>query len=182
MLKKLLKLGTPTKLPTVEEWSQRHANKASADGIIAACIVESLAKNWEDWVATGLEEQKGHRSHFDAKSVVGPRLVNKKKKITVEFGVRTYKYKDIHEYTRWASDWQSAGTKVNGIEIELKAARYVAAGYERIAKQQQALQEQAARSKAAMEANEQKWNLAEQLLGFKRTAEGALVPSKEVTA
>jgi hypothetical protein len=180
MIKKFLKLRTTTKLPTVEEWSQQHANKASPDGIIAATIVESLAAHWEDWVATDLEHKQGvYRRDLE----LVPSLVNNKKKITVSFGVREWTTRtDEYSPKVFHKDWQSEGTKVNGVAIELKAARYIAAGYERLAKQQKALQERAAEAKRNMEANEAKWNLAEQLLGFKRTAEGVLVPAQEVTA
>jgi len=166
---------TRTRMPTVEEWADHNSRKASADGIIAAVIVESLAKEWDDWVAKDLVDHDNCGSHTYGE--YAPQLSNAKKNINIKFGVDKWTTGRYNEDRHCR--WTSAGTTVNGIELELKAARFIAAGYEKLAKQQQALQEQAARSKAAMELNEKKWNLAEQLLGYKRV-NGALVPAQAV--
>ena len=166
----------------MEQWAERNANKASPDGMIAAVIVESLAKNWQDWTASDLREAKANTRWVKAE--LSPKLVNKKKNITVEFGVRRWT-QEINGYNCTMADWQSKGTKVNGVEIELKASRYIAREYERLAKVHKLANETAARVEADMKKNKEKWDLAEKLLGFKRTETGALVPihtAEEATA
>lgn len=155
------------RLPTVEEWANRNADITTPDMIIAAAIVESFAKDFDAWVATDLKHVR--RPYYEYK----PRLINEAKKLTIEFGIREWHTGDYNERN---VDWQSAGTKVNGVKVELKAARLIATAYERLLKQQQRLKDTAAKAKAAMERNEQAWDIVETLLGMKRNEHGALVP------
>lgn len=173
-------IRNPQQLPTIEEWSMRHANKASPDGLIAAAVVESLAQHWEDWEEHDLKIKTDYYRYPD----YSPALINSKKKLVIKFGITKWRSDSDGRRggsTSWYSaDWRSEGMRVNDILIELKAARYITAGYERIAKQQKKLQETAARAKQEMKESKQKWDLAENLLGMKRNEFGALVPIKTV--
>ncbi len=58
-----------------------------------------------------------------------------------------------------------------------KEGLYIVETYALLRKKRLDAEKQAAESKAAMEENEKKWNLAESLLGMKRLPSGALVPA-----
>ena len=161
---------------TVETWAEHNANRATPDGIIAATVVELFVKDFDGWSAKDLEKFSRYGGTYveAARNKYSPQLFHKGKNIDIKFGVKKWEEGE-YDGTKCA-DWCSEGTTVNGLAVELKAARYIAAGWEKIAKQQEKLKTAAARAKANMERNEAAWNLAEKLLGMKRNEQGALVP------
>jgi hypothetical protein len=60
------------------------------------------------------------------------------------------------------------------------AFRYIYTNWQNIVVQVRHTEQVAAEAKAAMEANEKKWDLAEGLLGMKRDGFGRLMPIKTV--
>jgi hypothetical protein len=165
----LRKFFRPT-TPNLE--NSRYATATTPDMLIAGAIVASLAKEFVDWVAGDLQTKT---SNYSKGVIFNPTLINTKKGIRIEFGTTR---QTINEGYGEACDWRSKGTKVNDTLIELRAARWIARSYETLRDNQNRLKEAAAKAKAEMEANEKKWNLAEQLLDMKRTPTGALVPAK----
>lgn len=69
---------------------------------------------------------------------------------------------------------------VNGQALDPAVGLQIALAYKNIHQSIIAAERTAAEAKAAMEANEAKWNLAEKLLGMRRNADGALVPVEKV--
>jgi hypothetical protein len=158
-----------------------YATATTPDMIIAAAIVDSFAKEFEAWTAKDLCRKSEYYKYPD----LSPTLTNADKDIKIEFGVRSWRGDaDGGDSNRsyHCKDWQSEGTKVNGIAIELRAARLIASSYEKLLLRRKALKEQEAASLAAMKRNEAAWNIAEKLLNMKRNEHGALVPVQQVEA
>jgi hypothetical protein len=158
-------------LTPVEKWSLHNAKKATPDDLIAGAIVSSFAKDFKCWKFEGEFHQR-HNSGGHNKTTLTFRKVTKKnvdivfvfKQTTSNDGYSTvYKYKVI-------------GCEVNGVRMTEAAFRYIYTNYQNIVVQVRRAEQVAAEAKAAMEANEKKWDLAEGLLGMKRDGFGRLMP------
>lgn len=179
MLKSIIScLAVPIKLDPI---NNPYAKATTPDQIIAAAIVESFAKDFDSWRARDLERKTLYGTAFRE---YAPSLRHPEKKIEILFGFRTWPSDsegDITDYPAYTSaDWQSKGTKVNGIEIDLKSARLIANSYETLLNQREALKEKEQKALLTMKRNEEAWNIAERLLGMKRNEFGALVPVQTV--
>jgi hypothetical protein len=163
-------------LPTVEQWATSNANKASADDLIAGAIIQSFAKDYSKWQFVGKFEQKGlsRDHHFVSTSL--SRKIPGKKHIEIAFLFKQTSY-DSDGYTH--HNYKVCGCEVNGIRLEDKAFKAIYKNWVNIGVKVRAAEEQAMRSEAAMKENETKWNLAEDLLGYKRNGTGLLVPKKQ---
>lgn len=184
----------------IERWSLRNADRCSPDEIIAAAIIESLAKDFEDWTVTGalgadefrVEPQRVCATQQEAEKKSKLRhgrtyyswhshknyliIKNQKKDITFTHGWRRLA-EDGDDVAPWH---YICDTEVNGVQFDTACAEKVAREYRRLAARVQAAKEVAAKAKRNMERNEAAWNLAESLLGMKRNEFGALVPIKTV--
>lgn len=65
---------------------------------------------------------------------------------------------------------------VNDMKMDRRSEDIIVFAYHKIKTQVIAAEKAAQEAKAAMERNEQAWNLAEKILGMKRNEFGALVP------
>lgn len=156
-------------LPTPEEWARYNANKCSADDIIAAAVVQSFAKHFEDWKSSG--RWINSWTYDDYRTC--PRLVNEKAGIEVR--------QDVGEDRQgYDASYFDKGLYVNGVKVSKKQASFIRFNWIKMATQVEATKKAAADAKAEMERNETAWNLAEKLLGMKRNEFGALVPAKTV--
>jgi hypothetical protein len=167
---KLFSLSKPS-IPPIEKWAEANKNKASADGIIAATIVESFAKDYKSWKFEGAFEQR-YSSKSSFQRTVLSRKVPCKKHIEIVFIFReTNKsdaYSNLYKY-------KVIGCEVNGIQLEDKAFRYILTNWNSLVVQVKATEAAAAEALANQQALDAKWNLAEELLGKKRNKQGALV-------
>jgi hypothetical protein len=174
LIRKLVRTSAPAM--SIEDWAARNADMCQADEIIAASIAASLAKDINDWKATGCfePEYENRRSWFSSHTL--PRLANSSKDLRVEFETRIYR---IHP-EKLARVARLKGTRVNGIEVSSAAAGVIYDAWQKVTKRVQAAEEAAAKAKADMAKQEAAWNLAEKLLGMKRNEHGALVPVQTV--
>jgi hypothetical protein len=164
----------------IERWALHNANRASADDLIAAAIVESLAKNYDQWrFRMPADDGFTRRDVYQYGGTVGPEnrclvLENKTKNVTFSWKVREeYRYDSPNKY-----HWETP--TVNGVEIEERMANWILKEAIKARKVYRKAKEAADRAKKNMEDNEKKWNLAEDLLGMKRNEFGALVPKVSV--
>lgn len=100
-------------------------------------------------------------------------LTNKKKKIIfiIEYTYCSY-YSGSDNYKKAMKKWQA---KINDVEIDGKAGRELADAYISLKEKHDSAKSITAKALAEMKANEAKWNIAEQILGMKRTKSGRLI-------
>lgn len=153
----------------VERWCLRNANKATPDGIIAAAIIESIAKHFDDWAYRAVDYYAHDKNWVDdckkfgiSECLVNKRLVNEIKDLSVH--------------------WHSNGTfyYVNGTPLNWDEGRLIVQQFTKLQEKHNAVKAAAAKAIADQKRNEAAWNLAEKLLGMKRNEHGALVPIKTV--
>lgn len=166
-------------LPTadlVEVWALRNANRATPDGIVAAAIVQSFAKDFKDWRHEGSELEAAWLKSWPMDNKPYARLVNQKKGIAVNVTFLQKKVKD-RKFTTLRQEYYVPNTViVDGVEISYEESQVIISRFLRIQQQVKQAQQAAATAQANMERNEAAWNLAERLLGMKRNEHGALVP------
>jgi hypothetical protein len=180
-LRKLVRIAYGDDLPPVERWAMRHANKCSADEIIAAAVIQSMAKDISAYSLSDFSIRCADRK----KDLNKPSAELKGPKVVVIFersgwirgksrdndGIRPWKYHP---------DGRIVKVVVDGVSIRPSIGAEILSRYRRLSKVLTASQQVAAKAKADMERNEKAWNLAEKLLGMKRNEHGALVPVKTV--
>lgn len=166
------------KLSPVERWSLRNAKTCSADEIIAASIIQSFAKSFEDWSFKAKPQPVGYRCancteiekerrEFVAQYAHGNVRLNR---------VFVNKSKDII-FAYWLQDNKTrTAFYVNGLSFPTELGQLIVAEFEKLDMAHQKAVAAAAKAKADMERNEKAWNLAERLLGMRRNEFGALVP------
>jgi hypothetical protein len=161
--------------PTVEQWANHNAKKATPDDLIAGAIVQSFAKDFKHWKFEGEFYQKWGDSRYFKPTSLSRKMIGKKH-VEIVFLFRQTSvsdgYSNIYKY-------KTIGCEVNGVRITNAAFRLIYDGWQGIVVKVRAAEAAAAEAKAAMEANEKKWGLAEALLGMKRNG-GALVPVRTV--
>jgi hypothetical protein len=171
----MFKLFSKPTVAPVEKWAVHNAKKTTPDDLIAGAIVASFAKDFKHWQFVGQFEQKwGNESSFRSTSL--SRKMGGKKHVEITFLFRHTKspdgdYSHIHRY-------RAIGCEVNGIRVSELAFRRILNNWKTIVTQVRRAEEIAAGAKATMDANENKWNLAEALLGMKRNGLGQLMPVK----
>jgi hypothetical protein len=159
------------------------------DRIIAAHLLESFAKEFKDWELIDknvissstwfdkyakLDRQRAEKHKTDFNRV----LVNKKKGINLSYYFTQEKV--------WDGDY-GYHTKesrhdfiLNTIPFDTRRGNELINKFMKLRADFKKAEEVAAKAKAEMEANELKWNLAENLLGMKRNGLGVLVPVEKV--
>lgn len=169
-------------LSHVEKWSMRHAGKASPDDIIAAAIIESFAKDFDDWKGScpeGIAAKERVCNEGDIRDS-GATLVNRKKKITIATKWVKGRSREGDGLNPW--HYSCSGMCVNDVPLDAINARRIIQAHDRLKFRVEAAKEAARKAKADMERNEAAWNIAENLLGMKRNEHGALVPIQAVEA
>lgn len=175
-----LLFGQQKRLATLQD--QARLFEETPDGLIAAHIVNSIAKNYDDWTLTketdkqiaaakkraedrGKPSDWSHYHWLSSRSVSDMCLSNAAKNIVV-----TYKY-DSYGDTR-------PDFAVNGVGISGDYGKKIVEAYQTIKKERARLKEIADEALRKQKLNEEKWNLFEKLAGFRRNEYGALVPVK----
>lgn len=168
----LLKTLFRKPIPTVEQWANHNAKKASADDLIAGAIVSSFAKHFKHWQFTGEFNQR-HSSSGGFQRTTLTRKMSNKKHIEIVFVFRHTQggdsYSTIYQY-------KVIGCEVNGIRVSDAAFKYIYRNWQNIIVDVRRAEEVATRAKADMELNEKKWDLAEGLLGVKTNKLGQMIP------
>lgn len=153
---------------SVEQWAEANCRKASAEGIIAAAIVQSFAKDLSVW-----ENENFNDAEIAYRRGTGS-LKYPEKNITL---TRKAEYK----FNPYGPDfYRFNGMTVNDISMTKEAEKYILRNYESLAIKLRKAEETAERVKAEIDHTERAWNLAETLLGFKRNEQGALVPQVKI--
>lgn len=157
------------------------ATASSPDEIIAAKIIESFATHFDDWKANVnfpmdcFEINKGGMDKLSAgrKEERKFRMSNSSLDIVIEVYSILYGEWISHEYVPRQICYDNA--EVKGVKIEGRLGGKIVEAYVKLRTAISEAEKVARNVKIAMEENELKWNLAETLLGMKRTKEGALV-------
>lgn len=182
--KLLFKSDDPCKHP--------YATATTPDRMIAAAICQSFIDTPEDWqriYGTG-EIPKTLSSNHRCKEVSKPptnfrksssvtilQIKNEKKNLLLnwavtEFETRTDSYKYFYYYQARPLELLSFD---QAIPVDETSSKLILSTWVEIRKKLDKANEVAAKARAAMELNEKKWNLVENLLGMKRLPNGALV-------
>jgi hypothetical protein len=171
----MFKLFSKPTVAPVEKWAVHNARKATPDDLIAGAIVASFAKDFKQWKFVGQLEQRHSRESYFQSTSLSRKMVGKKH-VEITFLFRHTKsvdgdYNQTHKY-------RAIGCEVNDIRVSELAFRRILNNWKTIVTQVRHAEEVAAGAKAAMDTNENKWNLAEALLGMKRNGLGQLMPVK----
>ncbi len=152
-------------------WAETHAKKTTPDEIIAAAIVESLAKDFKAWHFMG----EFYQRYSSSKPKMTKLWREGDDPLEIVFLFRqtissdgystVYKYKVI-------------GCEINGVRLNNIAFGLIYDAYQNISVKVRAAEAAAAKALKEQQENETKWNIAENLLGMKRTELGALVPQE----
>jgi predicted transcriptional regulator len=150
------------------------AKLTTPDRLIAAAVIESLGTDFNKWKTENLEQGWTKRTEY------GPtrKLYNVGKSLRVEWKNKRKQHGSSSYYFDFKLDADKA--TVNGVEIDAQSSRMIIDAYDRIYAVEKRASEVARKARMAMQANEDKWQLAEKLLGMKRNEFGALVPIKKV--
>jgi hypothetical protein len=154
-------------LPSIESWAFRHKDRCKPDEIIAAAIVQSIAKDFGDWEFYAHSCYGSKPTDWDAPkyAIVDRRLVNKTK------GLALYYLRDYSNGKYFRKNFY-----INGTQIADYCGDAIMNRYDEVEKRVTAVKQAEAKALADMKRNEDAWNLAESLLGMKRNEYGALVP------
>lgn len=171
------------------------ANVATPDQLIAARIVESIAKNFHDWKVTGSPDDKKYIVNYTRVSVHSTNdnsavvvkaeaerteqftLTNRKLKITVKFPRRVsqehpdYIYHSDGGYYFLVSK-QTGECKVNDVLIDPALGTRIVTSYKQVKAALDKAKEVAAEALRKQKEENDKWNLAEQVFGIKRDGFG----------
>lgn len=175
--------------PAKKDWS----NVCTPDQLIAARIIESIAREFDDWKVSGSQNPQywrvgnGHHSGnyqpaksdaeaaLLAKSCECYTLYNKKRKLTVKF-LRESDRKYNHDWGFWYCRSKPNGEcAVNMVDIDAQCGKKIAEAYDAKKKAVDAALAEAAAALARQKLNEQKWNLAEHAFGIKRDGLGRII-------
>lgn len=148
------------------------------DAIIAARIVDSIAREFEDWRVLPRKpgdnyeipmEVASVQSQYDEPSAKRTRLFHKKRQLEVVCDVTWNK--------RPASSWYDPvlTVEVNEVVIAKPHSSHIWISWKKMATIDEATKAAAAKALASQQLNEKKWNLAEQAFGIKRDKLGRII-------
>jgi hypothetical protein len=151
----------------------------SPDAMIAAGLMQSFASEFDDWRPEGQFRKDTticcNKGRQPDSFVV---LLNKKKGVIIRFRAAWNKGKsrDGDRSDPWYYHNQGVtAVEVNDQHLNAELGRRMYAAWTDVYSKHEAAKEVAAKARAEMKANEAKWNLAEQILGMKRTKSGRLI-------
>lgn len=175
MLKAIKSLFSSAPL-TIEQWAERSSRLVpdGPDGIIAAAIVQSFAKDFDKWTSLYFNDPESAYS-YGSGGKASLTFSDRKKTLTVK---RTAQRKS----NPYGPDQYRFNNEVfvNGIPISPACGKIIVSAWDRISRTQAAAKAAAEEAKKNMSRNEQAWNLVEDLLGMTRNEHGALVPKETV--
>jgi hypothetical protein len=166
----------------IEQWASESSKITSPDRLIAAGVVRGFATHFDDWKVVKGGDYKSVTS-WERPREVQTVLKNEKKSLSINFSVRFRKGRSRDGDGNPPWHWHANGigiVKVNGISIDDEAGQFIYRSWCRVEEEVQKARLIAATAKADAEINEAKWALAEDLLGYRREANGALVPKVQV--
>ena len=137
------------------------------DQLIGAKLIQLIATDWEGW-------QMIPRPHDPKQRLGWQEKYNRHYNSNINRAL-------VHERTGVALSYDYLGHDanlsfhINGVQLDNAVGNEVVKAYNTQLDERSELERIARVARQKMEANEAKWNLAENLLGFKRTPEGALV-------
>lgn len=147
-------------------WATKNANKADADGLIAAAMAESIVKHFNKWKAVSFTDPK--KAWMNGGEGC---LINSEKGITL-------KRLPENKGDKYRFNGMVLIHPKGELALSSKAERFIITAYEKISVKVQAAEKAAKIAKDNMDRLDRAWNIAEDLLGFKREENGALVPQK----
>jgi hypothetical protein len=185
MLKRLLR-----RKPALTLFNHPYATATTPDQMIEAAIIQSIAAEFPKWSSQGVEVVSPTEMIWenDVRVNVNSRpyklkLLNTSKNITCEVELGwDYKHRSpaVGKPKIWG--WQPTLKKfvVNDIPISDQSAEKILTSYIKVRDHLKKVEAEAAAALERQKLEEEKWNLAENLLGLCRDEKGALVP--KVTA
>jgi hypothetical protein len=178
MLKSLFRrLSTPSLAPV--DWGQHPvANLTTPDAIIVAHLIQTFTADFEDWTNEDFRKLGNPDFRYET---VRPKLINTKLKVEISFPVvyqgtglkRSYVISGNGRFKRFSSN---GFTATADFQLDTTSSEALLKTWTDISTKMKAAKETAAKALAEMKANEEKWNVAESLLGMKRNATGLLMP------
>lgn len=171
----------------VERWAKRNAKLCSPEDLIEAHIIRSIAKDFDDWelvaVGKGTPGLTRDRWYEEVKTIK-----EKHPHLDVQWLNRLLRNRRKHRNVKtvnilWSDNCNDledyfSNFFVNGIQFRGTSGSNIVEAFETINRQRQEAAAVAAKALREQQANEAKWNLAEELLGMVRNEHGALVPAK----
>jgi hypothetical protein len=158
--------------PPLDATEHPYATATTPDQLIAEAMKVSMAKDINGWTRGG-QMVPDHSTHVAYPSDQRPMKPSKRlfELVNQDRSMRLTWRTEPHGY-----EYRNVDFRINDIEFDAKAGLDLIEAYGRLRSAYDTAQATALKAKLAMEANENKWNLAESLLGMKRTEDGALVP------
>jgi hypothetical protein len=165
--------GTP-----VERWANHNAKICSPEQLVEAHVINSIARDFEDWELVTKRNYWSDSidfSKFDSVHAgsVDRILRNRRKHRNV---------KSVTIFWEHVPNGQHRNFNVNNVPFSANEGRNIWEAYRKIDEQRKATARIAAKALEDQKRLDRRWNLAEELLGFKRDEHGALVPVKTVEA
>lgn len=167
----------------VERWAEQNAKLCSPEQLVEAHIINAIAKDFDDWELVVKTDRSWSNWPEAVKSV-------KEKHPNIDIGWcnKLLRNRRKHRNVKtvnilWKDNHGTLSSfYVNGIEFNEVLGSNIVVAFETIKKQRQEAAAVTAKALREQQANEAKWNLAEELLGMVRNEHGALVPAKTVEA
>lgn len=150
------------------------ANATTPDQLIGAALVESFAKEFDDW---SHEQYNTYNRSTSDDNVWLEKWRNRGFKSVQTYDTNFFynsKKKLLIVYRKNGNI--RSNFRVNDVPLSTVIGETVIEEYVKLEQQVKEAKAAAAKAKREMEENEAKWNLAEKLLGKKRNEHGALVP------
>ena len=168
-IQSLVRSAYGDKILTIDEWATRNSKICSAEDLIVASIVNSIAKNFDGWVNTTLK-------HDDVQKILNKYPNMKYAYINYELKRKDDGLMFHYRMNSYGDTFMKDNCFVDGVEISGDGGAQIYNAWEKIKNERRRIERLAMEAKREMEKNEAKWNLAEKLLGMKRNEFGALEP------
>jgi len=178
--------------PVVNAENNPYAKATTPDRLIAANIVQSFAKDFDNWSVENWSRRFCPRVGVEYGNI--GRMFNRKTGVYLVFAwkhdgklsIESALEKKRGEWVVLVDESAKGGEYrldydlfETGMVLDKQSSTLIVTERIRIAAAHKAAKEAADRALAVMQANEAKWELAEKLLGMKRNAIGALVPVQQ---
>lgn len=159
-----------------EKWAMKHSKLCSPDELVAAHIIQSIAKDFDDWsmdedgqrLWPKYSDFKGKWPNTDSYRV-DRMLYNRCKRKNV---------KSIVIFFDHRSDESHRAFTINDTRFDDVVGRRIINAYEELKAKRDEIERAARLALEEQKVLDARWNLAESLLGMKRNEHGALVPEK----
>jgi len=164
---------------TLEDWSHRNAKKTTPDELIVGAIIQSFATNFEDWTISGETTLRDEWFEYYNRRPDRSVLVNEKKALSIQLDWQKRDGARKRNGTPYYFYYIDSARLNDKYELPNYLMRRIVSSYRAMAEKHAALKRTQRQAELEMQANEEKWDLAEKLLGMTRTQLGALVPATQ---